>query len=204
MVNVKLNIFSCEYRLMPQPILRKAVRILRPIELTLLFSELSFKDRVFFNALFFTGMRYVEVVRLHENMEWFEGKFINLPKGAIKKVKVEFDERSVRLNIKGQKAIKTFLSGPQLPTRAGWGQILKKAAIRAGLDPVGLCAKTTRKTWESWLTIVNKNNNTALNLITLSQGHTKETSISHYLGLPFTRYEEKEMIIGSHSVSEWL
>lgn len=187
--------YERKVRRMSNPIIRRRVRILRPDEHELLRSGLSDIHLIQYEAAFYTGMRWIELQRLQEHPNWLDGRFINLPKGAAKKQKIEFDERTVRLNKPGEKAVATFLNRDiKLPTRAGWGQILKRCAGEVGLINEALCAKTTRKTWESWCVIVNKENNTALNIIVLSQGHTKETSVKHYLGLPFTPKDEAGMV----------
>ena len=57
------------------------------------------------------------------------------------------------------------------------------------LDPIGLCPKTLRKTWESWLVFYPRH----IHLIFLSQGHNNLTSLQHYINLPFTEQDRKEM-----------
>ena len=83
-----------------------------------------------------------------------------------------------------------------LPSYQTWQENLQTWARRSGLDPVGLCAKTTRKTWESWLMFYYPERRFE---IALSQGHTTVTSLRHYLNMAFTDYDKmcmKEFVEG--------
>ena len=61
-------------------------------------------------------------------------------------------ERYVILNPLGRMAINNFLMlKEELPSNQTWRENMIRWAEGAGIDPIGLCPKTTRKTWESWL-----------------------------------------------------
>jgi integrase len=174
-----------------QPIIRRKVRILRPFEYELLQTGLKPLERIQFEGLLFTGMRYIEAIRFQEHPEWLDDKFIRLPEGSVKKKKTEFDERTIILSNMGRKRVPFFLKdNAKLSVRGSWDWILKERAKKVGLDPKGICAKTTRKTWESWLIDRYKNNT---DLIAGSQGHTGTTQTKHYLGLGFYPEDSKGM-----------
>ena len=176
------------------PILsRKGVRILKPYEYELLLRWMPRPSVLQFNGLLFTGMRYIEAVRFQGHPEWFDGKnYIMLPVGSMLKKKSEFQERTITLNNIGSAHVKRFLhSAPPLPSTQGWGQNLKKWAILAGLNPGMLCAKTTRKTWESWLANTYRDQ---LSYISSSQGHQESTSLKHYIGVGFYESDRKAML----------
>lgn len=67
---------------------------------------------------------------------------------------------------------------------------MKRWAENAGLNPEHLCAKTLRKTWESWLVFCYPER---LPQILLNQGHTAITSIAHYLNMPFLPEDREAM-----------
>ena len=175
-----------------KPILLHGTRILRPLEATELINAIpKRKYEIQFKALLFTGARYIEIQRFFKHAEWFDGKFIHLPAMAIKKAKRKQRERWIRLNPLGREVIKSFLSlDENLPTKQAYNQNLKRWALQAGFNSAGLSAKTTRKTWESWLVFYYPDK---LANIVLSQGHTALTSIQHYLNMPFTNEDKEEM-----------
>ena len=177
---------------MSQPILKSGVRILRADELELLRQGgQSDIERTQMDGLLYTGMRYIEAVRLHDNPQWFDPKgFVFLPKEAILKSQRHQLERWVKLNERGRGILPLFLKGKQLPSWQVWADRLKRAAGRASLDSSGLGPKTFRKTWESWLVSSYPNR---LTEILLSQGHTAITSVGHYLNMPFLQ-EDKDRI----------
>lgn len=183
---------------MDTPIIKKNVRILRPSEYELLKTAMDKKHKAMADGLLLTGLRYIEAEKLQLNPEWWEGwsggdrmKFINLPPDASEKAKASYTERSVRLSSMGIKAMSDFLiEDAKLPTRGGWDWLMKKWATEAGLDERGMCAKTTRKTWESWLGFYYP---TKMIMIAQSQGHTTMTQMEHYLNMPFYPEEKTDM-----------
>ena len=90
-----------------------------------------------------------------------------------------------------------FLNGTKnIPSNVTWRENLIRWGTDAKIDTVGLCAKSSRKTWESWLMFYFPQH---IQTILLSQGHTDIMSIEHYLNMPFTttdRIEMKEYVEG--------
>lgn len=173
---------------MKTPILRNGVRILRPQEFKMIVDNIKVDYQIMFKTLLLTGMRYVEARRFQNHPNWFDGNFVNLPTGAIFKKKVKMSERSIRLNSLGRTLIPIFLNlNHDLPSRIAWREDLRRWASNVGLKPDGLCAKTTRKTLESWLMFYYPERRLE---IVLNQGHTSVTSVEHYLNMPFTNEDK--------------
>jgi len=176
------------------PILKTGVRVLRPKEYKDLRGIIpQMPHRIFLDTLLYTGMRYIEVQRLKDNPGWHdkESETIHIPAEGSKKKKRTMKERWVYLNDYGNKTVSDYLDLKEsLPVRSGWIKNLKRWAEYVGIDPAGLCAKTTRKTWESWLVTAYPK---AIVLIAMSQGHTQLTAMQHYLNLPFTPSETDEI-----------
>jgi len=182
------------------PITKKAnakskivVRILRPNEYKKIESQIiKVHHKVMLQALLFTGMRYIELKRFQKNPRWYDGSFIKISVGTgVKKQQIRMNERYVILNPLGRMAINNFLMlKEELPTNQTWRENLIRWAESAGLDPIGLCPKTTRKTWESWLVFYYPQQ---IIPVILSQGHTLEVSLKHYLNFPFTKIDRIEM-----------
>jgi len=136
-------------------------------------------------------MRYVECRRFQGNPDWFDGDFIYLPESAIKKKKRKQLTRHIRLNSLGKQIIPFFLDlDKKLPSNQSFGENLKRWSLSVGLDPVGMCVKTFRKTWESWLMYYYPQNSMQ---IALSQGHSNLTSLQYYLNLAFTDEDRRNM-----------
>ena len=169
-------------------ILKNGIRILKPSEFKKLIDaipKVEHKDKL--EALLFTGCRYTELQWLYENPSAFSDGIIRMPS---MKTASRHKERYIRLNNNGKRAVQYFLrSNRNLPDHPGWDANLKRWCKYAELDPEGICCKTTRRTWESWLVAQYKNN---LPLIFLSQGHTDRISMEFYLMLPFAQ-DDKEM-----------
>lgn len=183
------------------PILKNNVRILRPIEFKAILNEIKKPHhRVMLQTLMFTGMRYIEVKRLKEHPRWFDGNFIKICFGkGIKKQQIRNKERWVRLNNLGKMVVPYYLDLLKpLPTNQTWRENMRRWGEAADLDPVGLCPKTTRKTWESWLVYFYPGR--LLNIIQ-SQGHTSEIAMEHYLNCPFTETDVLQM---KEYVSGWI
>lgn len=191
---------------MAQPIMKQGVRVFRPQEFKLFLAAIPKREfQTIIKTMLFTGMRYVELQRLQANPKWFDGDFIQLPKEAILKNEREQKDRSVRLTPRGKDILPFFLEvGRSLPSSDTMQDNMELWASKAGLLPVdcilthrkketttwGLSVKSTRKTWESWLTFWYPDRITE---ITLSQGHTTITSVKHYLNMPFVTKDKEEM-----------
>jgi integrase len=173
-------------------IIRGKVRILRPSEYIKLVKNIPKREyQILFNTLLFTGMRYIECQRFKKHPEWFDGNFINLPEEAVKKMKRKQRERSVRLTPLGKQLIPFYLDlDISFPALQNWRDNLQRWATYADISPKSLSAKTTRKTWESWLVFYYPERITE---ITLSQGHDTVTAIRHYLNMPFTDDDKRMM-----------
>jgi len=174
-----------------KPLIKNKTRILRPNEYRLITQGRKTHHRIFLDVLLFTGMRYVECRRFQSNPDWFDGDFIFLPESAIKKKKRKQLTRYIRLNALGKQIIPFFLDlEKKLPSNQCFGENLRRWALSVGLEPVGLCVKTFRKTWESWLMYYYPQHSLQ---IALSQGHTNVTSLQYYLNLAFTDEDRKNM-----------
>lgn len=175
---------------MTEILFKNAVRILRPDELKKLMDAIPKAiDRMKFEAMFYTGCRYVEMKLLLKHPEFLIDNSIKM---NTNKKRSTVKERYIRLNENGVRAVKILLKqNARMPeTTGGWNRNLKRWGKLAGIDPSYLCAKTTRKTWESYLVMSYMH---SLEFIFLSQGHSQMTSLRHYLMLPFTD-KEKEQI----------
>ena len=173
-----------------KPIIKSRVRILRPNEYEQLRLNISLEKQTQLDVLLLGGMRYVEAQRLQKNPEWFDGNFIHLPEGAQKKKKRKQRERWIRLNPLAKAKIPYFFEGKLLPNINSWNFWLKRVGEKSGIGSKGLSAKTTRKTWESWLAFYYPSQ---ISLIFLSQGHTDLVSLQHYLNMPFLESDKVEM-----------
>ena len=174
-----------------KPILKSGTRILRAEEAQgILDGCFSDEGRIKFRTLLRTGLRYVEAQRFQLHPEWTDGRFIYLPEEAVGKQLRRQLERWVRLTPAAAEDIKEFMRLRPLPTWEAWGRGLKRWAQLSGMDPIGLSPKTTRKTWEAWLTLLHPERQVE---ISMNQGHTTGTAMKYYLNLPFLE-EERERI----------
>jgi len=144
-----------------------------------------------------TGMRYKELRLLHKHPEWYKQKenFILVEET---KPGRKARRRYIRLPDIGREIMFTFFSLKlKFPSHQTWEENLQRWAERAGISPAYLSTRTTRKTWESWLTYVFRD---LRDMIVLNQGHTSETSLEHYLNIPFT---EEDIIKMRYWVQGW-
>lgn len=138
-----------------------------------------------------SGVRYAEFLRIHDNPDWFDGSFINLPIGSMKKKKSTMKERSIRLNTKGKDMWQMFFSLKiKPPSIQAWNENLKRWAERAGIGADCVSNKMTRKTWESWLMFTYPEKTM---LIAMNQGHTTFTALNFYLNVAFTDQDKIDM-----------
>jgi integrase len=170
-------------------IFKSGVRIFRPCDVSQIvkaISKIENKDK--FEALLYTGCRFNELQWLYEHKDAFTGDTILMPSF---KPKAKHKERYIRLNSNGKRAVTYFLRAKtNLPARDGWNANLKRWCIEAGIDVSGVCSKSTRKTWESWLMMMYPDK---YPLIFLSQGHTDKVSMDYYLMLPFSDTDKMDM-----------
>jgi integrase len=179
-------------------IIKKGVRILRPQEYEDLLEAIPNEGaRINLRILLYTGVRYVEAERLLLNPQWFDseaGKILMPPEAQRKERELDEikDNRVIYTTQACRDLLPTFFKG-SLPVRGGWDQNLKRWAKKAKLDPLGICAKTTRKTWESWL--LSFYGEGIMISVCTSQGHSKATSMEHYTSDPFSE-SDRERISG--------
>lgn len=177
-----------------EPILVNGVRVLGPYELDLLASHIKNNElRTIFEVCFWSGMRYVEIQRLHNHPEWWlhGRRAVHLPEEAQKKVKRKQLERYVHpVPPVLETELRFFFKGRKPPAIQVWNTNLLRWAANSGLNSVGLSAKTSRKSIESWMVTAG----VPLNVICLRQGHDSMTSMNHYQGLPFTEGEKVEIL----------
>lgn len=148
------------------------------------------EDKDKFEALLYTGCRYTELQEVH-------GKYHRIKNGHLKvkntksipRKKSKF--RYVRLNRQGERAVENFFKTDGLPNYVSWWQNLKRWCRFAHIDPQGVGIKSTRKTWESYLATIYPEQS---NKIFLSQGHSDGVALFHYLTIPFSETDKKEML----------
>jgi len=181
-------------------IVRMGTRIFRPHEVTALVNAIPKMDhRIRFETLLYTGCRYSEIVWLHKNPNAFDGNSILMPS---MKTAAREKERYIRLNLIGKRTVTLFLRDKKgMPAQSVWDRNLLRWTNDAGLtkderskgrnNPWLVSSKSTRKTWESWLVTMYPN---SFPQIVLSQGHTRETSMEFYLGLPFNDKDKEDMV----------
>jgi hypothetical protein len=154
--------------------------------------------KVIFEINAITGLRYIELQRLHDHPEWYnKGRNqIILPKEAQKKVKQKLVKRTIdKLPSTFGYMFKLFLSGKRPPERTSWNLDLARYSAKACLSPkVNL--KTARKTIESWML---KAGIPEIEIYSRA-GHDPATSLRHYQSLSFTDYEMRDI---KKRLSEW-
>ena len=99
-------------------------------------------------------MRVVELKLFLQNLDWFDGTFIHIPRVAIKKQKATVTQRLVHLSIMGRTIIENLhgsINRENIPTEQGLIKYLKTCAERTCIDSAGTNMKMFRKTNESWL-----------------------------------------------------
>jgi integrase len=172
-------------------ILKNDVRIFRPCEVTALVKAIpKVEYKTMFEAMLYTGCRFEELKWLMKHPANFDSEAKSI-KMLSKKAKVRHKERYIRLNNNGKRAVEYFLREKKnLPSRDGWNADLKRWCRIAGVDDGGVCSKSTRKTWESWLATMYSDKYPQ---IFLSQGHSDKVSIEYYLMLPFNDKDKDEM-----------
>lgn len=167
------------------------VRILTPKEYEKLKAAIP-KDvhKTIFDILLITGMRYAELLRLHEHREWYNEKknIIHLPEEAQRKHKRRQRERTIHpLPYGFDYILKAFWTSKKPPLETTWNKNMQRWGKIAGLNPFGLSVKTTRKTIESWSITAGLLESS----VCLRQGHDNLTSMRHYQGLAFSEDETR-------------
>lgn len=178
------------------------IRVLTPQEYDALAAAIS-KDylHTLFNVCFFTGMRYIEVQRLHANPSyWLRSRnVIFLDRAAQKKVKRTTPERWIPVPPQLQGELPYFFTNRVPPTIQVWGRNLQRWAAAAGIGDLGIVPKMTRASIETWMYTAG----VPMNEICLRQGHDKLTSLNHYQAIAqaFTAQEVAEI---KHRLAGWI
>ena len=156
------------------------------------------KFRPIFEVNTITGLRYVELQRLHDHEEWYytERNQIILPKEAQRKVKQKLVKRTIdKLPATFPYLFKAFLECKKPPARNTWFENLERWSYKAGITPK-VNPKTPRKTIESWML---KAGIPEIEIYS-RQGHDPITSLRHYQSLSFTDYEMRDI---EKRLTEW-
>lgn len=144
------------------------------------------------DILLVTGMRYIEMLRLYENKEWYNEKknLIHLPEEAQRKHKRKQVERTIHpLPSMFGEVLNAFWMDKKPPLESTWNKNLQRWSVDAGISPYGVSAKTTRKTIESWMIAGGITESTCC----IRQGHDALTSMKHYQGLAFSDDEVRDI-----------
>lgn len=149
------------------------------------------KHKTLFELSVICGMRFIEIHRLYQHPEWYNEKrnIIHLPEEASLKVKRKQLMRTIHPLPSEFKYIFENFKENKPPTLASWNKVLQRAAIKAGISPFGISAKTSRKTMESWMIV----GGIPVNDVCLRQGHDSLTSMRHYQGLVFNDDELRDI-----------
>jgi integrase len=174
---------------------KQQIAIFKPLEMKMFLKAIpKYEHQIMVKALLYSGMRYVEAQRLQENPNWFDGQFIKMNAG---KPKAQMIQRYIHLNPQGREVISSFVNLKcKLPTTVTFRENIRRWGKKANIDTEGLCPKSFRKTYESWLVWYYPEKQL---VIMQSQGHDSVTSIQHYLNLAFTdedRIYMKEFVDG--------
>jgi integrase len=166
------------------------VAVFRPREIHKLLRAIPKNvNRERFEALLYSGCRYSELREIHKKLGRLDQNAIKV-KNTKALVKEKF--RFVQLNNQGMRAILYYINSQKpLPGYSAWDENLKRWCKKAGIDPTGVCASSTRKTWESWLVTTYPEQ---IERIFISQGHSRFIALKHYLAFPFTPEDKKEML----------
>lgn len=138
-----------------------------------------------------TGLRYVELQRLHDNPNWYieYRNQIILPAEAQKKKKQKLVKRTIdKLPSTFRYIFQDFVSGKRPPDRTSWNRNLARWSEKAEIYPK-IGPKTPRKTIESWML---KAGIPEIQIYS-RQGHDPITSMMHYQSLSFTDYEMRDI-----------
>jgi len=158
-------------------------------------------DRVIFDALLFSGVRYAELSQVAKEPSRFnpERKCLTIDNKKDKAAERAGDTRVVYLSDRGVEAVRAFIALGKTPCHYNqWLRKLKRWSHVAGLKPLdgledgttreqlvqekvpnvwGISVKSTRKTLECWLFCAFPDR---ADLIADNMGHTVEVSKKHY------------------------
>lgn len=150
--------------------------------------------KTIFRMAMFTGLRNVEIGRLHSNPGWVmkERKLIHLDRFAQRKAKRVAPERYVPIVPQIEGELSYFFTNPKPPTLQTWNENLKRWADKAGLGIEGISHKMTRASLECWMLAAGLTESE----VCKRQGHNLLTSFNHYqIAISAFTTEEKWEII---------
>lgn len=154
-------------------------------------NTLKDKWRTLFEISTITGLRYIELQRLHDHPEWYirHRNQIILPSDAQLKPKAILPKRTIdKLPSTFYYLFKDFVEGKRPPHRTSWNRNLERWSTDAGINPK-IGPKTPRKTIESWML---KSGIPEIEIYSRA-GHDPLTSLKHYQSLSFTDYEARDI-----------
>ncbi len=175
---------------------KNGIAIFTPSEYDKLRNSMKVRHRVLGDVLLYTGMRFTEMEKFSLNRHWYESekKIIHIPHTADKKRKRVTPDRYIYLTTIGKMAVdRMFEDGIKCPSYVAFDSMLKTAIKRSGIQlkqDVTLSLKSFRKTYESWLVVTYPD---SIPLIAMCQGHTEPIAMRHYLNIPFSKEEKKEI-----------
>jgi integrase len=156
------------------------------------------KFKAIFEVNVITGLRYVELRRLHDSPEWYhkDRNQIILPKEAQLKEKQKLPKRTIdKLPSTFPYVFKVFVEGRRPPNKSTWNKDLARWSEKAGIEPK-IGPKTPRKTIESWMLKCGIPEYEIYG----RAGHDPKTSLMHYQSLSFTDYEKRDI---EKRLTEW-
>ena len=175
-------------------------RVLSPAEASAIRAVISRpSSRALFDLLIYSGLRFAEVRQLAATPSIFDEERGTLTIRSMKP-KATIPARNVILGERGRAAVRTFLDlGAKIPQDVTtWQRNLIAWSKAAGLSPLpgapsagnpfGITARTSRKSWESWLLAACPDR---LIDIVMSQGHSETVAIRHYINLAWTPAERE-------------
>lgn len=178
---------------------KNGIAILIPSEYDRLRDEMRVKHKILSDFLLYTGVRYTEAQKIVK--EWYQRdkKIIHIPHSADKKVKRTTPDRYIYLSTIGKIAVdRYFEEGINFPTYVAFDEMLKKKGEKIELAGRGkISVKMFRKTWECWLVSTYREE---VPLIAMSQGHSEIVAMNHYLNIPFSGDEKRDI---KERVSGW-
>jgi integrase len=183
---------------MPDIILKQGARVLFPTDWEKLREQMPRYYQIICDCELLSGMRPIELFRFDPS--WYRGsrRVIVLPKGACKKEKCEYKERTITLSLSGCDAFDHLISEKvkfkgkdvfayeMIPKRVAFRDALLRYATLAGIGTEGISPKMFRKTLVSWLIACYPEKQA---YIQASMGHSGDTIVNNYLGLGFPRNE---------------
>lgn len=86
----------------------------RPVVFEALRYEMDPNSRRICTSLLLPGMRYAELQRLRKNPNWLDGKFVDLRRKTMLKVKAKQKEREIRLSDIGKTLLTDLFQVPHL------------------------------------------------------------------------------------------